>query len=147
MTEEIIYVLTRGEYSDYSILGVETDLKRARRIQKLMTGDGYGDQVDIEEWVVGDFGDANRLTDERLYFTVYLASPHHYLFWNKRWINNLVVEKVDSTRIKREEVNDVYHSDRLEEYYAVTVEARDHEHAAKIGGDLIAAFKAREAGV
>ena len=146
MATEKVYILSRGDYSDYTIIGVETDKARAKRIQKLMTGDGYGSHVDIEEWDVGDFGEGiTDLPADRFHFNVFLGAENRSWFRGRR-IDGLVVEKTDSTNVKADSINKVKCWD-YNNYCSVTVEARDHEHAAKTGGDLFAAFRAKEYGI
>ena len=148
MTDQKVYILSRGHYSDYEIIGVETDKARAKRIQKLLTADHYGGEVNIETWTVGNFGEGiDDLPTDRFIFWVYDIQPGSYLFRKSKKIGSLAVEKADSTAREPDDFNTVQHWDRIDDYYSVKVWAKDYEHAAKIGADLIAEYKAREAGI
>ena len=146
-----VYILTRGNYSDYHIIGVETDHKRAKRIQKMLTGDGYGDDVSIETWEVGDFGEGiDDLPTDRFLFNVFDTTSNWY-FQGYPVHDGLRVEKTDSTSTNDQKVNTVEYWRRQfmgdDETYSVTVWAKDHAHAAKIAADLFAQYKAEQAGI
>jgi len=50
MTDKIIYIVTRGSYSDYHILGVFDDKAKAESVAAFVNAD-YGRPIaEIEEW-------------------------------------------------------------------------------------------------
>jgi hypothetical protein len=134
-----VYILTKGNYSDYHIIGVETDLERAENIQKLLTGDGYGEQVEIEEWEVGKF-DVLNLYPKGMFLYLVLPNPPDWMDGGMIIGNTLVQKESPSMNVKTNEIIP-WEEGRT---YGVMVWARDYEHAARIGTDLIAQHRAEQ---
>ena len=53
MEEKKVYVVTKGEYSDYHICRVFLDKEEAERYKESISDESYDGEADIEEFVVG----------------------------------------------------------------------------------------------
>ena len=61
-----VYVITRGDYSDYHICAVSLDKDKAKRLAK-MYSDNY-DDAHVEEWETDTVADINALNGRRPYY-------------------------------------------------------------------------------
>lgn len=61
-----VYVITRGDYSDYHICAVSLDKDKAERLAKMYTA-SYCDAY-VEEWETDTFADINALNGRRPYY-------------------------------------------------------------------------------
>ena len=130
----MVYIITSGEYSDYSIRAVTLNKDKAELLKKMYMAKGY-DYVEIEEWKEDDTGDVFTSEEE-------MAEPVEYY-------------QVRITRDSRRSrsVNIRYRfehkppygvfgmrwdkEDRIDtDIYFVDVEAKDKEHAMKIAQDM-----------
>lgn len=132
----MVYIITSGEYSDYSIRAVTLNKKRAELLKKMYIAKGYS-IVDIEEYqeddTGNDFSSKEEMTELVEYYYVCISKINRqynnidvrYRFehkppcgtFGKRWDKE---DRIDT---------DVYH---------VEVEAKDEEHAKKIAQDMYA---------
>ena len=120
----IVYVITKGEYSDYRIIGVTLEKEKAEELRKLYT----------KEW-------------DAAYIEIYDTDDCY--IENGRFYQVIIGEGAD---IHVEEIEVVSLGDRnlvwkRGDKYIVKVKAKDEEHAKKIGADLVAKYKAEEQGV
>lgn len=131
-----VYILTKGNYSDYGIIGVETDKKRARDIAKLLSDDSYGGAVEVETWNVGGIDISAYPKGQYLYAVRQKKSPYQR---HEPSYSGLYVDQSDPTESHNEEVNNVvlYGPNESDGLY-VRVWAKDKDHAAKIAADLFA---------
>ena len=123
----IVYVITRGEYSDYGIVAVTLEKEKAEELKKLYTDEWH--EAMIETYDTDDY---------------YVENGRFY-----------GVEIGERSAIKAIKINSVISVDdrnkvslmHNREDYFVYVKAKDEEHAKKIGADLVAKYKAEEQGV
>lgn len=126
----IVYVITKGEYSDYGIVAVTLEKEKAEEL-KILYSDSWGEAM-IETYDTDDY---------------YVENGRFY-----------IVEIGKKSAINVQEVGVISMDDRNEvklitdwrtkkEKYVVYVKANDEEHAKKIGADLVAKYKAQEQGI
>ena len=119
----IVYVITKGDYSDYHICGVALDKGRAEIIRKLMTD--KWDEANIEEYDTEKFSDVS--DGESLYRVEYE--------YGAVTVENSLCEYDYSERNK---VFETVHG------YRCHVLAKDEEHAIKKALDLFAKYRYRK---
>ena len=125
----IVYVITIGEYSDYSICGVAIDKKRAERIRDFVSD--KWNQAEIEEY---DTENWKQLEDGKKAYKVSIydngsvyCDPALYYYSG------------DASSIKE-------YCDRWSDNsYHLLVWAKSEEHAKKIAQDRVAELKYRNA--
>ena len=126
----IVYVITKGEYSDYGIEAVALEKEKAEEL-KILYSDSWGEAM-IETYDTDDY---------------YVENGRFY-----------IVEIGKKSAINVQEVGVISMNDRNEvklitdwrtkkEKYVVYVKANDEEHAKKIASDLVAKYKAQEQGI
>lgn len=126
----IVYVITKGEYSDYGIVAVTLEKEKAEEL-KILYSDSWGEAM-IETYDTDDY---------------YVENGRFY-----------IVEIGKKSAINVQEVGVISMDDRNEvklitdwrtkkEKYVVYVKANDEEHAKKIASDLVAKYKAQEQGI
>ena len=115
-----VYVITKGCYSDYHIIGVALDKEKAERIASFFDDDYNSSEVeeyDTEKWDISDG-------------------------------KNLYSIRIDKCGISVIDNESFYDLNVVRTYpwgvYEVSVMARDKEHAMKIASDMIAQYKAVE---
>jgi len=123
-----VYVITRGDYSDYSIMAVALDKSRAKELATIFSDDMY--VANVEEY------DSDTYTPIRkpLWFvTFYKDLPprvHRYIYGiehhNYPYVREVAIEQLT---------------------YTVYVQADDEEHALKIASDELAKYKAEKEGI
>lgn len=127
-----VYVITKGEYSDYSIIGVSLDEEKAKIIAKAVS-DKY-DTANVEEYDTETFDMIKK--GETIYEVLYRVKTN-------------TIEKIEDSlvwwQIKINEVQVKYWYN--EKYLLLHVSAKDKDHAFKIAVDLINEYKARENGI
>lgn len=114
-----IYAITKGSYSDYHICALTVNEDKAYRLQKIYSDD-Y-ERASITEFEDGE-GEALRLM---WFCNEYGHDPKLYEFQEK--------ERVAT--------------DRYGNIYGVYLYARDEKHAEKKAHDMIAEYRARQAGI
>ena len=123
-----MYVVTEGEYSDYHIVGVTTEKKKAEQYCKLTTKEWY--EPEIETYDTDSF--VEDLTMMKVY-DVYVSES-----------GNVAVQECES-KDGYDYESAIEHEVRYGRYarntYKVTVLAVDKEHAKKKGLDYIAKYK------
>ena len=119
-----LYAITNGEYSDYHICALTTDLNRAKRIQKLCSDSMY--EAEIEQ-----YEDAEIQENGQLWF-----------YSEKHPDNYMYPEQIEKTSGVAETVVPWGTG-----YYAATCYAEDAEHARKKAKDMIAKHKAEILGL
>ena len=134
-----VYVITMGEYSDKYNFGVTLDKEKAERFVGRFNAANKWQDADVEEHELDDWDD-DRLT----YFVIVKRTE-------------VKAETVDAAGRDINEVKPyieflrtgqgIFGYEERQTGYAVYVKAKDTEHAAKIACDLVAEYKAREAGL
>ena len=123
-----IFVLTKGEYSDYRITGVFSSKELAEAAKAKMTEgkDNYhAGYNDLEEYELDELGKDNRW----MYFVAMQGERIDVHITDILMIYNI-------NEVRRIEFNN------KPVRYITNVMAEDAEHAVKIASDLIAQFKA-----
>jgi len=124
-----IYVITKGEYSDYGIVAVAIDKDKAEELRIAYSG---LDEAMIEEYETDDYyaekGKFYRVNiGMRGAVSVYETGVPDVTERNKVFI-------IEDFRTHRK-------------CYTVQVKAADEKHAKKIGCDLVSKYKAEKAGL
>ena len=128
-----IYVITAGEYSDYHICGVTTDKVKAEKIQKLFSNSFGGSQVETyEDGVFDDY-------TERGY------TPFEVWLDKSGYITK--IEKAEELVGKFPNLSDFSKGKFSQSSYWVKCFAKDYGHAEKIAHDMLAKYKAEQAGL
>lgn len=121
-----VYIITKGDYSDYHICAVTLDEERAEKLRK-MYSDSIND-ANIEEYVPNE------------------AKPIFLYGVQFSRDGNVMSYRADEYDLKDEGYVE-YEYDGYEQYYVVWVKAKDEDHALKIAQDRLAEYKAKEAGI
>lgn len=121
---EKVYVITKGDYSDYHICAVTLDKERAKKLAAMYGSRWY--EARIEEYVLDE---EKKLHKYGVTFDLQGAF--------KRFC-------ADEYDIYDEGLIDDYNSD---ETIIVWVKTKDEDHAIKIAQDKLAEYKAKKAGV
>ncbi len=123
-----VYIVTRGDYSDYHIVGATLDIKVARVIEKLYSDDMY--QAKTETWNLDEF------------------TGYERPLWNVYFYSDKKPDVVRNTYSAYTDANTVFkvppNMSNLE--YTVHPMANDKDRAIKIAEDLLAKYKAEQAG-
>lgn len=114
-----IYIITKGDYSDYHICNVTTDYEKAKRYKKAYS-ENWGEAC-IEVYEDGENGKENYC-------------------WAYNSVNNAV--KISEYNGKERVM-----TNREDKIYSVYVYAPDEKHAVKKAQDMIAKYKAEQAGL
>ena len=134
-----IYIVTRGEYSDYGILAAFLDKAKAEQfVEKYNRGVNYDpDKAEIEEYEEGVPFDFNTLDiyEVRFYYDIGARDATKVALDDSYDYQN--IPRVRTPR------GNVYSSWA----YLVTVAAKDEEHAFKIACDTLAKWKAEQEGL
>ena len=141
-----VYIITTGEYSDYTIVSVFVDKGKAERYCKFFP-DCY-----VEEWEISE--DISSKVDSLLkqglypfYYRVSFDLRDGELYFKKDWVTRMRIEdrcnfdELSSTHIPE------IHAYRDRAVFYTQMSARDEEHALKIGRDRLAVAKARYEGI
>lgn len=115
-----IYIITKGDYSDYHICNVTTDYETAKRYKEAYSDDIWGD-AHIEVYEDGENG------------------KERYCWWYNP-VNN-------AAKISEYNGKEKVMKNREDKIYSVYVYAPDEKHAAKKAQDMIAKYKAEQAGL
>lgn len=118
-----IYAITKGEYSDYHICALTIDKAKAERLAKI-----YSDSWRKASISTFDDGEYN---DEVLGF---------YLVWTG--FDDASFQGIFNQKTHREEIKDLGGGS-----YQVYVSAEDEDHAKKKAYDMLAKYKAEQAGL
>lgn len=121
-----VYAITAGDYSDYHIVGVSTDLKFATDFCKRRQGEYTWTNYRVEFF---DTDDIMCLT-EKMHFWGVKANAKGEI-----WATEM--DDAISYSAKNRNFVDSYTTIYGETFYEVHVVAEDEEHAKKIGYDLI----------
>ena len=133
-----VYVITRGDYSDYHICGVAVDKKKAQLIKKLNSDDMY--LANIEEY------DTDEYYDDEMPQWVVKFSNNRQPIVDLSWFDNNMMHKPP----KIFDYSDRYVDDELPFIgikYLVRLQAKDKERALKIAQDELARYKAEKEGI
>ena len=131
-----VYVITKGDYSDYHICAVATDKKKAEILKKAFDDkDGWG-EARIETYETDQF-----LTEIESGLNLYRCTMKDSDLSVSVWMTDLDYTRSSDFKVRK-------HKERFNtSTYAVYVWAKDEDHACKIAADKIAEYKAKEVGV
>ena len=128
-----VYVITKGQYSDYRICGVSTDKDKARLLQKACDGHNIWSESRIETYE----------TDQ--YVTEIESGLQLYYCETNGDLNIVNIDKECLEPLEDEDFNPK--TDKNKNYYWVYVWAKDKDHARKIAVDKIAEYMAHKEGI
>lgn len=114
-----IYIITKGSYSDYHICNVTTDYKKAKRYKEAYSDNWWEACIEVHE--DGENGKENYC-----------------------WAYNPVS---NTAKISEYNGKERVMKNREGKIYSVYVYAPDKKHAAKKAQDMIAKYKAEQAGL
>jgi len=121
-----VYVITRGDYSDYHIIGVSLDKKKAKDVARIFSNDMY--TANVEEYDSDQFKDAK------------------YPLWGVNFYSNkpVVINKADYCSDYN--VPEIVESFGAQGVWVchIRVQAEDKDHALKIASDELAKYKAEK---
>lgn len=126
----IVYVITKGEYSDYGIEAVALEKEKAEELRERYSN--QWDEAMIETYDTDDY---------------YVEMGRFY---------EVKVGKRSAIHVRETGVTNIEDRNKVSfgrnwftnvEEYSVIVKAKDEEHAKKIGADLVAKYKAEKQGV
>lgn len=127
----IVYVITRGEYSDYGIEAVTLEKEKAEEL-KILYSDSWYDAM-IETYDTDDY-----YVENGRFYEVRIGKSSVI---NIREIGYIVSVE------DRNKVILIRNRKTNEDDYAVFVKAKNEEQAKKIGADLVAKYKAQQQGI
>lgn len=133
-----IYIITMGEYSDKYNYGVTFDKEKAERFVKRFNAANRWQDAQVEEHELDGW------EDERLTFYVVLKKDK--ITAETTDFEDDLYELKPYTEFFRTGQGLFDYVEKQTGYY-IYVKAKDTEHAVKIACDLLAEFKAREAGI
>ena len=127
-----VYIITKGEYSEYHICAVSTNKEKAELLQKAFSGNDSWNQVHIETYETDKF-----ITEIERGLKVYWCVKN---------------SDSDMISVEREclhllEDNDFNVQTNIYGGYWVYVWAKDEDHARKIAADKIAEYMAHKEGI
>lgn len=131
-----IYIVTRGEYSDYSILAAFLDKAKAKAFVKKCKRFDDDDEVKIEEYEEGVPFDFETMNVYAIRF--YYDGSHDIA---KKELYNVYDFQRPLPYVTAPNSKFVRHK------YLVTVAAKDEDHAFKIACDALAKWKAEKEGL
>ena len=124
-----IYVVTRGDYSDYHICGVAVDKKRAEITAKLNSDYMY--TANIEEYDSEEYSGNEK---KQWMVRFFVKDPPEV---TKKWFDRDIMHKLPL--VKQYICSHATH--------VAYVQADDEAHALKIAEDALAQYKAQKAGI
>ena len=127
----IVYVITKGEYSDYGIEAVTLEKEKAEEL-RILYSDSWCDAM-IETYDTDDY-----YVEKGRFYEVRIGKSSAINIRETGYI--VSVEN-------RNKVSLIRNRKTNEDDYAVFVKAKDEEHAKKIGADLVAKYKAQQQGI
>ena len=133
-----VYVITRGEYSDYAIEAIFTNLEAAEKYCAVHPIE-YGDEAMIEEW---DISDGSEIECEKVYRAISFSMSENGRLYSteikystKPFILDICYDRYANRRITRE----------ISGCIPVNKSIEDREVAKKIIFDHVAKWKAEQA--
>lgn len=133
-----VYVITMGEYSDKYNYGVTFDKEKAERYVKRFNANNKWQSACVEEH------ELDAWDDDRLTFYVVLKKDE--ITAETTDIEDDLYELKPYKEFFRTGPNIMDYVERQTGFF-IYVKAKDIEHAVKIACDLVAEYKAREAGI
>lgn len=144
-----IYVITAGDYSDYSIYGVTTDPVRAKDMRdKLDAHFRSRETVEIEEYEDGKF--ENESIDSYIptkYYRVEVRTGSNKVIvfdYMDNGFQSIHVSSCKGTGSWEKSPNGVPRREVFTRYIVKSIKAEDEEHAIKIAIDEIAKYRVQK---
>lgn len=127
-----IYVITKGDYSDYHICAVTEDKDKAKELKKIFTDDWR--EANIEEY---ETNDCQRML------------THKYMYKGEVLLDGrVVVRNIEFDYIQPKEIGEVVETPKCKLYTMYTyINANCEEDALKIAKDRFAPYLALKKGV
>lgn len=123
------YAITSGLYSDYHIITITDDRKKAEHFCKTYN-ETNRDGADIEEF-------EEMIVRNRIRFIVFVYTDGR--------ADYVRVDEYDEYKEYENSVRELKNQNRI--FYEVFLSAKDKEHALKAAHDMIAVYKAQKEGI
>lgn len=138
-----VYLVTKGDYSDYGIYGVFSTREKAEQYAHIISGE-------VDEWALDDITIPNNIAGKRLYRVFRYADGFIQASRNE-YVGQPVEDDSVTERpalswfspFQSDEVR--YHL--AHPYLYTKVWARDDDHAKKIAADRFARYRAEQDGI
>lgn len=147
-----VYVVTKGEYSDYYIVGVAENLKDANTLKNHFNAD-YIEVFDTELNCDNLDEQIKNIIATGKKFYVVNYSENKYNYYYKQFVVHEVKDKAIVTKrscinseYKYEEYSDYKNKEKYE-FWKFFIVAKDEKHAEKIAQDKYAKLKAEKLGL
>lgn len=124
-----VYVITRGEYSDYHICAVTLDAEKAYKLAKMYSS--RYDAANVETWETVTEADVNALNGRRQYYVNFNSDGSADVIrnnWDYKDFSESVIEDESG-------------------YFSVRLYAKDEEAAIKIAAERRAKCLAKKEGI
>jgi len=131
-----IYIITKGEYSDYHICAATTDKNTAKKLLQL-----YRDRWDEPKIETYDDGSARDILNGACVWDVYINSQNMAFRACKNYHPVAIPDNINQV----ERIEDWQLCGENEDY-TISVVAKSKEHAEKIAQDIFAEYKYNEQG-
>lgn len=138
MPNQVIYVITVGSYSDYSICAATTNKERAEQL-KLFYSEFWNGGARIEEYTDGD-PDSGNLQNLRPIFYIHRLA-------NGSWYGDIYKWTNEPFENEFEIENPEHIFSLTSSVFRAEIDAPDYDHALKIAQDHYAQLQAERAGI
>lgn len=137
-----IYIITKGEYSDYHICAVTCDPEKAKLLQEALSDDW--DSANIEEYDADDIQINGYLDNNNTEYCVVLDTKTGLIECRTDWTHRDPYG-VSSSRVW--EAHEWFREQYDKLVYKTVVYAENEEKATKIASDRFAKYKAEKEGL
>lgn len=134
-----IYVITKGDYSDYHICAVATEKQKAELLQKLYSENCYGGEAEIEEYDTSSNGIMDNLTETTECYCISFGAKYK--------IEDIKVVNYEHISKLNEIMDDSWDLYAGNAKYFICILADSEEKAKKIACDAMAKYRAEKLGL
>lgn len=138
-----VYLITAGEYSDYSVLAVCSTREKAERLCEAINRNSgcYGDQAEIEEYPVDSIPIED--LDIPIWCVCFRGDPYYDAYMVRKCNRGgvLNINKLNPYRVHD------FHMSNGDSMYAVDIMAETEEEAIKKASDYLAKYRSEKEGL